>query len=88
MTLCCCLPLGIVSIVYASKINSLQNAGDYEGAKAAAKKAKIFMIVGAVGGLIASVGLLQQDILVIPRRFRRLKTCWTKMQIQQIREMM
>lgn len=57
MTLCCCLPLGIVSIVYASKINSLQNAGDYEGAKAAAKKAKIFMIVGAVGGLIASVGL-------------------------------
>ena len=57
VTLCCCLPLGIVSIVYASKINSLQNAGDYEGAKAAAKKAKIFMIVGAVGGLIASVGL-------------------------------
>ena len=54
VTLCCCLPLGIVSIVYASKINSLQNAGDYEGAKAAAKKAKIFMIVG---GLIASVGL-------------------------------
>lgn len=57
VTLCCCLPLGIVSIVYASKINSLQNAGDYEGAKAAAKKANIFMIVGAVGGLIASVGL-------------------------------
>ena len=57
VTLCCCLPLGIVSIVYASKINSLQKAGDYEGAKAAAKKAKIFMIVGAVGGLIASVGL-------------------------------
>ena len=57
VTLCCCLPLGIVSIVYASKINSLQNAGDYEGAKAAAKKAKIFMIIGAVGGLIASVGL-------------------------------
>ena len=28
VTLCCCLPLGIVSIVYASKINSLQNAGD------------------------------------------------------------
>lgn len=57
VTLCCCLPLGIVSIVYASKINSLQNAGDYEGAKATAKKAKIFMIIGAVGGLIASVGL-------------------------------
>ena len=24
VTLCCCLPLGIVSIVYASKINSLR----------------------------------------------------------------
>ncbi len=57
VTLCCCLSLGIVSIVYASKINSLQNAGDYKGAKAQLKKAKIFMIVGAVGGLIASVGL-------------------------------
>lgn len=57
VTLCCCLPLGIVSIVYASKINSLQKLGDYEGAKAAAKKARIFMIVGAVVGLIASIGL-------------------------------
>ena len=52
--------VSFVSIVYASKINSLQNAGDYEGAKAAAKKAKIFMIVGAVGGLIASVESLLQ----------------------------
>lgn len=57
VTLCCCIPLGIVSIVYASKINSLQKMGDYEGAKAAAKKAKIFMIVGAVGGLVGSIGL-------------------------------
>ena len=63
VTLCCCLPLGIVSIVYACKINSLQNAGDYEGAKAAAKKAKIFMIVGAVGGLIGSVGLFATGYL-------------------------
>ena len=63
VTLCCCLPLGIVSIVYASKINSLQKAGDYEGAKAAAKKAKIFMIVGAIGGLIASVGLFATGAL-------------------------
>lgn len=63
VTLCCCLPLGIVSIVYASKINSLQKAGDYEGAKAAAKKARIFMIVGAIGGLVASVGLFATGTL-------------------------
>ena len=63
VTLCCCIPLGIVSIVYASKINSLQKMGDYEGAKAAAKKAKIFMIVGAIGGLIGSVGLAATGLL-------------------------
>ncbi len=55
ITLCCCLPLGIASIIYASKINSLQKMGDYAGAQDAAKKAKIFIIVGAVGGLIFSI---------------------------------
>lgn len=54
-TICCCLPLGVASIVYASKINSLQRMGDYEGAKDAAKKAKIFCISSAVVGVIASI---------------------------------
>lgn len=54
-TLLCCLPLGIVGIVYAAKINSLQKIGDYAGAKEAAKKAKLFTIIGAVGGLIISI---------------------------------
>lgn len=57
VTLCCCLPLGIASIIYASKINSLQKMGDYAGAKDAAKKAKILIIVGAIGGLILSMGI-------------------------------
>ena len=48
----CCMPLGIAAIVFASKINSLQSAGDYAGAQDAAKKAKICSIIGAVGGAI------------------------------------
>lgn len=56
-TICCCLPIGIVSIVYASKIDSLQRMGDYSGAQNAAKKAKIFSIVGAITGVIAAVVL-------------------------------
>ena len=32
-TLCCCLPLGIVSIVYASKVEGYVIAGDIEKAK-------------------------------------------------------
>lgn len=54
-TLCCCLPFGIASIVYASKINSLSASGDYAGAEEAAKKARLFAIIGAVGGIVFSV---------------------------------
>ena len=39
-TLFCCLPFGIVSIVYASKVDRLWYAGDYDGAKDAARKAR------------------------------------------------
>ena len=54
-TLLCCLPLGIAAIVYASKIGSLQKAGDYAGAQEAAKKARLFTILSAVIGLVASI---------------------------------
>ena len=50
VTLFCCLPLGIGSIIYATKINSAQAAGDYAGAQDAAKKCKMFSIIGAVAG--------------------------------------
>lgn len=39
-TLFCCLPFGIVSIVYASKVDSLYSSQDYFGAKAASDNAK------------------------------------------------
>lgn len=39
-TLFCCLPFGIVSIVYASKVDGLWAAGDYDGAEDAASKAR------------------------------------------------
>lgn len=39
-TLFCCLPLGIVSIVYAAKVDGLAAAGDLAGAQEAADKAK------------------------------------------------
>ena len=50
VTICCCLPLGIVSIVNASKVSSAYGAGDYEGALKASKDAKKWAIWGAVGG--------------------------------------
>jgi hypothetical protein len=51
-TLLCCLPLGIVSIVYATQVNSKYSAGDYHGAAAASVKAKQFAIYSAVAGLL------------------------------------
>ncbi len=46
-TLFCCLPLGIVSIVHAAKVNSLLAAGDVTGAREAADKAKKWAIWSA-----------------------------------------
>ena len=56
VTLCCCLPLGIVGIFKANKVDRLRTAGDFEGAMQASKENKTLLIVaaivGGVGGLI------------------------------------
>lgn len=46
VTICCCLPFGIAGIVYATKVESLYYAGDYEAAEQAAKDAKKWTIIG------------------------------------------
>ena len=54
-TVCCCLPFGIVGIVYAAKINSAMNAGDYAEAERSARLAKIWIIVAFGVGIIVDV---------------------------------
>lgn len=54
-TIFCCLPLGIVSIVYSSKVDGLYNAGDFVGAQDAADKAKKFAMWGAIAAVIGIV---------------------------------
>ncbi len=51
-TLFCCLPLGIVSIVFAAKVDGLRAAGDLQGAWDASRKAKMWAIWSAVAGPI------------------------------------
>lgn len=54
-TLFCCLPLGLVGIVYASKVDGLYASGDYAGAAAASKSARNWSLIGAIGAIVISV---------------------------------
>lgn len=52
-TLFCCLPLGIVSIINASKVDSLYQQGKYAEAQAAAAQAKKFAMWALIAGVAA-----------------------------------
>ena len=51
-TLFCCMPLGIVSIVYASKVESFWSIGQKEAAYDASNKAKKWAIWAALSAVI------------------------------------
>ena len=57
-TLFCCLPFGIVSIIYAAKVDTLYNSGDYQGAQDASDNAKKYVEWGAVIGIVAGLAIV------------------------------
>jgi hypothetical protein len=54
-TVLCCLPLGIVSIVYSTRVSGLWSQGRYAEAQAAADNAKKWAIIGAIVGAVVYV---------------------------------
>lgn len=59
VTLFCCLPFGVVGIVFASQVNSKFAAGDYNGAQIAAKDAAKWTKIGFFVGIAqAIIGIL------------------------------
>jgi hypothetical protein len=56
VTIFCCLPFGIVGIVFASQVNSKYSSGDYSGALQASREAgkwtKIGFWLGIAGAVI------------------------------------
>jgi len=52
VTIFCCLPFGIVGIIFASQVNSKFDAGDYEGAIETSKEAKKWVNLGLISGLV------------------------------------
>jgi len=52
-TVLCCLPLGIVSIIFSTQVNSKWAMGDYAGAQDSSRKAKNFAIYAVIGSFVA-----------------------------------
>ena len=61
-TILCCLPLGVVAIVFAVKANSAKAIGDLRGAAEAANQAKIWLYlsvgIGLVVGLFYGIAII------------------------------
>jgi hypothetical protein len=55
VTLCCCLPFGIVAIIYAAQVNTKLAAGDVAGAMQASRNARMWMLIGAITGVAAMI---------------------------------
>lgn len=63
-TLCCCLPAGVVAIVFSSSVSSKYFARDYEGAQRASRNAQIWIIISIVLGIIVNTVYLPLSLLM------------------------
>lgn len=54
-TLCCCLPFGIVAIVYAAQVNARLSGGDVQGAQLAAQNAKMWFWIAFGVGIVPQI---------------------------------
>lgn len=54
-TLFCCLPFGVVGIVFASQVNGKLAVGDYAGAQRASKAALVWSWVAIGAGIVAGI---------------------------------
>jgi len=56
-TLFCCLLGGIVAIVYATRVNTKLAQGDLAGATVASNKARFWIIISVIWGLVVGLPL-------------------------------
>ncbi|MGJ7442667.1 CD225/dispanin family protein [Aquipuribacter sp. MA13-6] len=54
-TVFCCIPFGIVSIVFAAQVNGKWAMGDVAGAQESSRKARRWAVFAAIAGVITIV---------------------------------
>ena len=52
LSLFCCMPLGVVAVIFAAQVNGKVAAGDMAGAMDSSKKAKMFSFIAIGLGLL------------------------------------
>ena len=52
LSLFCCMPLGVVAVIFAAQVNGKVAAGDIAGATDSAKKAKMFSFIAIGIGVV------------------------------------
>jgi Interferon-induced transmembrane protein/GYF domain 2 len=55
VTILCCLPLGIVGIIHATKVDTLWSSGQKEAALKASREAGKWVKIGAISGFVVIV---------------------------------
>ena len=63
-TIFCCLPLGVVSIIFATQVNSKVASGDIAGAMEASRKAKMFSFIAVGLGVLTWICVVIMWIFV------------------------
>lgn len=54
-TICCCLPLGVVAIVFAAQVSTKYYARDFAGARKASERAELWIIIAIVLGVVSNI---------------------------------
>lgn len=65
VTLFCCLPLGIISIVYAAQVNGKIAQGDIDGARQSSENAKKYYMMGMIIGIVINVIVVIAQIVMV-----------------------
>jgi len=64
VTILCCLPAGVVAIVYAAQVNSKLQIGDIVGAQQSSKNAKLWCLISAGAAVVLGVGYMLLVLLI------------------------